>query len=159
MVVAVVNYTLDQAQRDIAQLRGQLAHQAASATFLNITIAGQLVLDTWHSVTVDTGTSGWSGGNGIFYRLTAWHTVQVFGSSVTGTTMAAGTTRNVNGSNALPVAYRPTKTWNISGAGIPGRMGAEITSSGVIIAINGAGSAVTAATEVDIAGEYPIIDI
>lgn len=160
------NYTLDQAQRDIADLRGQIAHGLAFSEFLSATVAGTftapdgtvwtntggMVRDSWHSVVLDSGWGG--GGNGIFYRLTAWHTVQVFGSIVRTTgTITAGT--NINNSNLLPAAYRPTKTWNIGGTGIPTRAGAEVTAAGLLVAEpNGA-----ACPECDIAGEYPIIDI
>lgn len=163
MVVAVVNYSLDQAQRDISQLRGQLAHGLASSEFLSVkvdtsftapdgtvwTTSGGMVKDTWHTVTVD---AGWTNANAFQYRLTPWHTVQIFGSA-THAAFTAGT--NLNSSNALPAAYRPTKTWNIGGVGFPARAGAEITSAGVIVAeANG-----VSCTECDLAGEYPIIDI
>jgi len=71
----MVAYTLDQAQRDIAALRGQIAHLQANATFLNVNVATQLTLPDggiWTSAG-PSGGSPWQVGR--TQASTATHTL------------------------------------------------------------------------------------
>jgi hypothetical protein len=103
--------------------------------------------ETWHVVTLDTG---WTAvGDGIQYRLNADGTVQCFGAA-THAAFTGGTV--INSSNPVATVYRPTRTRNIGGAGIPNRAGCEITSGGVFTAeANG-----VSCTETDLSGFYPL---
>lgn len=101
--------------------------------------------EVWHQAVLG---GAWGGGNGIFYRLTPWDTVQVFGSCT-----HAAFTSTPSSMTTFPAAYHPVSSWNIGGPGISGRTGAEITTSGVLQAINPNGASIT---ECDISGEYPL---
>jgi hypothetical protein len=104
------------------------------------------VVETPQTVTLD---SGWTNVNAIRYWLTPENTVKMFGS-ITHAAFTTGT--NINSSNLLPSGYRPSKTWNIGGVGIPGRAAAEVTATGLLVAEPGTASC----TECDIGGEYPL---
>lgn len=101
----------------------------------------------WHGLTCD-GT--WTLVKGPFYRLSNdGVTVKIFGAI---THAAFSATTNINSVVPLPAPYRPNTTWNVSGTGIPGRAGVEVTSAGVFIAVPGTATC----TECDFAGEYPL---
>jgi hypothetical protein len=65
------NYTLQQAQNDIAALRGQIAHLLANADITTLevttlTIDGAITgPDTWHALTL---ANGWTG-NALYQKL------------------------------------------------------------------------------------------
>jgi hypothetical protein len=112
----MADYTLAQAQNDIASLRGQLAHQAANAEFLNLTIDTRLLIgsgatlvatdpvsggpETWHSLGTLAGFTVTLGR----YRLTPHNEVEIDLELAGNGTGAITTTF----ANSLPSAYRPT---------------------------------------------------
>jgi hypothetical protein len=112
--VAVDAYTLEQAEEDIAELRGD-----ASQKEENLTITGQLTAtggtaagptlittDTWH----DTGAmkSSWGKGTGYFkYKLLADGNVQIAAKGLT-TGTVVDFTEILSAANGLPAGYQPT---------------------------------------------------
>lgn len=105
--------------------------------------------ELWHQMPT-TLLSGWGGANGLFYRMTPWDTVQIFGSI-----LHTASTFTVSSSIiwTLPTAYWPTRTWNVGSPGIAGRVAAEVTNAGVLTALNPANQTVQ---ECDVSGEYPL---
>ena len=113
--MAVDTYTLEQAEEDIAQLRGDVSQKEE-----NLTITGQLTAtggtagspslittDTWH----DTGAlqSSWGKGSGYFkYQLLANGMVAVAAKDLncSGATVTDGTTI-LSAANGLPTGYQP----------------------------------------------------
>lgn len=103
MVVAVVNYTLDQAQRDIAQLRGQLAHQAASATFININVTGVITVEQPTILSL-SGTWTATSGDDLTYQLLPDGHVHLSGEIIVGTGFSSPSTIAT-----LPSGRRPAR--------------------------------------------------
>jgi hypothetical protein len=116
----MTDYTLQQAQQDIASLRGQLAHFLAQAEVINLTVDGTLlaqnpvaivqpgsspaVAETWHDL--PAGLASWGIGTGGWkkYRLTNDGDVEVsislrlIGTKTDGTTIFAA--------GAFPTGYQ-----------------------------------------------------
>ena len=136
------NYTLQQAQNDVASLRGQIAHLLATVTLGTVTVSGTLTADGsvtlastvgggWTDITLDSAWTAVSGYDAPRYRLLASNLLQLSGAA--GLSAGRTTAANLNSSNPLPSACRPAKThlyrnWGLTG----GRFAVQIDSTGVI---------------------------
>lgn len=88
-------------------------------------------IETWHTITLDTGWSTLAGHAVPQYRMLSSGDVELVGYA--SHTAIAGNT-NLNGSNPLPAAYRPTNSV-LNRPGDSNRMGVEVTSAGVIVGL------------------------
>lgn len=142
------DYTLLQAQADVASLRGQFAHLLAQAEIINLIIDGNArfqngitlvepgsspaIAETWHSLgTFPSGTT--TRGR---YRMTAEGEVEL-DINLTGTP-TSGTFPN-----ALPAAYRPAvvKRFVIAQGGTLGLCAVSNATGNVSMTIGAGGSA------------------
>lgn len=142
----VAGYSLQQAQRDIAALRGQYAHLLANATFLNLSVdtlltlpdgtlwnASGLAVSAWANITLDAGwTTPDLSRAAPRYRLIAKNLLQLNGSAA----FTAGSgAHNLNNSNPLAAAFRPTNPCDFQSTDATGsRLHMAIGTNGVITA-------------------------
>lgn len=127
------NYTLQQAQTDIAALRGQIAHLLVNAALGNVAVNGTIG-EAWTGITVDAGwTIPSSAGYAVpRYRLIASNLLQLSGTAIAG---AVNGTLNLNNSNPLPAACRPASSIDFYTSDTIGtRCHMSISTGGVITA-------------------------
>lgn len=144
----MTDYTLQQAQTDVASLRGQFAHLLATAEIINLTVDGTAIFanaittvhpgsspavaETWQSLgTFPSGTT--THGR---YRMTVEGEVEL-DINLTGTP-TSGTFPN-----ALPAAYRPAvvKRFVIAQGGTLGLCAVSNATGNVSMTIGAGGSA------------------
>lgn len=150
--LAPPEYTILQARREIANLRGVIAHLLASATLGNLSITGALG-SVWTNITPDGGWTSAAGFDPPRYRLLAANILMLSGA-MSRAAFTANT--NLNSANPLPSTCWPTNTHhyrgvdNLSVATV--RAGVQINSTGVIEALTNG----TSCTFIEIDGIIPL---
>lgn len=145
VVVVGAGYTLDQAQKDIADLRGQLAHLLAYAVLLQLIVDTQftapdgsvwdstgLQLDSsWTTATL-TNSGDWTSVVALSYKKYPDKTVGLLAELNSTGTIA--TNRQLT---TLPTGYRPSGTVRLTanyntGTGTVGAVLLSISNAGVV---------------------------
>jgi hypothetical protein len=129
----------------------QIAIQNSDGSDIQLQLTGTIVAaptagipETWHTITLDSGWSTLAGHAVPQYRMLPTGDIEFVGyashASFTSST-------NLNGSNPIPSAYRPTNSAYIKN-GDGNRSAVEITSGGVIVAFPVSGGS----TQIELAG-------